>query len=459
MNRFGTTTELPLRVQPTLLAVGVPDPAEPVTLAEQRLKIALAVGICLLLAFGPLALGAVDKWALCVLELGAALLLIIWAAGEIAQGQFEVTFNPLFIPALLFGGLIAVQLLLKQSAYWYATWQKALLWCAFGILLFLTSQCLPQPALRKNVGLFFTVFGFIVALFAIVQLFMPNGKIYWVIPNQSGWPFFGPYINHSHYAGLMEMLVPFPLVFAMTHVWRRPVRVLFGFVALIMASTIFLSLSLGGILGFAGEMLILAALLARGRRSRQGLVWLALLGVFLAVWLTVLHPVGLMDRLTSLRSPMDKADAGVRAVIVKDSFRMVRQRPLLGWGLGTFSTVYPSFRSFYSEDEVNAAHNDFMQLLVETGVIGFALMVFFVILVYRDGMRSIEHWRRDPRASITMAALIGCTGLLIHSLSDFNLQIPANAALFFALTAIATTGGTLGRHRLSGRLVSDKAKC
>jgi O-antigen ligase len=130
---------------------------------------------------------------------------------------------------------------------------------------------------------------------------------------------------------------------------------------------------------------------------------------------------------------------------------MVRERPLLGWGLGTFATVYPSFRSFYSESEVNEAHNDFMQLLVETGVAGFALMVVFLVLVYRTGMRSIGHWRRDPRATITMAALIGCTGLLIHSLSDFNLQIPANAALFFALTALATTGGTLVRHRVSRR--------
>jgi O-antigen ligase len=99
---------------------------------------------------------------------------------------------------------------------------------------------------------------------------------------------------------------------------------------------------------------------------------------------------------------------------------------------------------------VNEEHNDFMQLLVEAGVTGFALMVVFLVLVYRSGMRSIEHWRRDPRASITMAALIGCTGLLIHGLSDFNLQIPANAALFFALTAIVITGGTLGRHRVSG---------
>ena len=316
----------------------------------------------------------------------------------------------------------------------------------FGILLFLTTQCLGQTVWRKNVGLFFTVFGFSVALFAIVQQLIPNGKIYWVLPNQSGWPFFGPYINHSHYAGLMEMLVPFPLVFAMTHVWRRPVRVLLGFAALVMASTIFLSQSLGGILAFGGEMLILAALMARRRRSRQGLVWLALLLVFLAVWLVALRPVGLVERLTTLKDPIDKGDAGVRVVIVKDSFSMVRQRPLLGWGLGTFATVYPSFRSFYSEEEVNEAHNDFMQLLVETGVAGFALMVVFLVLVYRSGMRSIAHWRRDPRASVTLAALIGCTGLLIHGLSDFNLQIPANAALFFTLTAIATTGGPVGRH-------------
>ena len=450
MNRFGTTTELP-RAQPSLLEVAKPDPTEPVSRAERRLQTALTVGICLLLAFGPLALGAVDKWAICVLELGAALLLIIWVAGEIALGRFEVTLNPLFVPASLFGGLIVAQLLLKQSAYWYATWQKGLLWCAFGILLFLTTQCLGQTVWRKNVGLFFTVFGFSVALFAIVQQFIPNGKIYWVLPNQSGWPFFGPYINHSHYAGLMEMLVPFPLVFAMTHVWRRPTRVLFGFAALIMASTIFLSQSLGGILAFGGEALIMTALLARRRRSRQGLVWLALLLVFLAAWLIALRPVGLVERLTALKNPMDKADAGMRVVIVKDSFRMVRQRPLLGWGLGTFATVYPSFRSFYSELEVNEEHNDFMQLLVETGVAGFALMMLFLVLVYRTGMRSIEHWRRDPRASITMAALIGCTGLLIHGLSDFNLQIPANAALFFALTAIATTGGTLVRHRISVR--------
>jgi O-antigen ligase len=279
-----------------------------------------------------------------------------------------------------------------------------------------------------------------VAVFAIVQQFMSNGKIYWVVPNRNGGWIYGPYVNHAHYAGLMEMLVPFPLVFAMACLWRKPVRVLFGFAALIMASTIFLSQSLGGILAFGGEILILAALLANRQRSRQRLLSLVLIITFLAVWLTVLRPVGLVERVTALGSPMDRADADIRAVILKDGFRMVKERPFLGWGLGTFSTVYPSFRSFYSKFEVNEAHNDFLQLLIESGIVGFVLMMGFLVLIYRSGIRSVGHWRIDPGASITLAALVGCTGLLVHGLSDFNMQIPANAALFVVLAAIAACG-------------------
>src|ERR1035438_2194558 len=94
----------------------------------RALDLSLAVGICLLLAFGPLALGGVPESAIFILETGAALLLMTWAVRGIALRKVEIAPCPLFTPMLLFAGLVAAQLLLNRSAYWYATWQKALLW-------------------------------------------------------------------------------------------------------------------------------------------------------------------------------------------------------------------------------------------------------------------------------------------------------------------------------------------
>jgi len=429
------------KVKPSLIKVDRIDPAAgPV---PETLKVMLATGICLLLAFEPLAFGGVEAWAVFILEAGAALLLILWAAWGIAAQRLEVTPNALFAPMLLFAALLAVQLVFRRSAYWYATWQKTMLWAAYGILFFLITQAFRRTVWLRRMGVFFAVFGALVAVFAIAQQFAGNGKIYWVVPIQNGGWIYGPYVYHSSYAGLMEMLVPFPLVFAMASFYQKPVRVLFGFAALIMGSTIFLSQSLGGIVAFMAELVVLAILVLRGGQPRRQLLLLGLLVVLLAAWLVALQPAGLGSRLARLQDPLGHAGAADRMVIVKDSLKMIRQRPLLGWGFGNFPVVYPAFRSFYSNQVVNAAHNDFIELIAETGLLGCLLMVGFLATLYRTGMRRIEPWRRDPRSGIALAALIGCTGLLVHGLSDFNLQIPANAALFFALAALVTgTDGT-----------------
>jgi len=417
----------------------------PMSRATKTVDLALAVGICLLLAFGPLAFGAVQEWSTFVLEVGTAICIALWTLREITKPQLEIIFNPLFVPILLFAALIGAQLLLNLSAYWYVTWRKALLWAAYAMLFFLVTQCFRSTASLKRFGQFFTAYGFLLALFAIIQQFTWNGKIYWVVPNRNGGWVYGPYVNHAHYAGLMVLLVPIPLVFSIAGFSRKPARVLFAFAALIMASTIFLSQSLGGIVSFAAELLVFGVLTTLGQRSHRHVYLLGVACIVLAGWLIILSPGGLGRRLAELHHPQNMGAAGDRIAIMKDSFKMVRERPILGWGFGTFSVVYPSFRSFYSNFVVNEAHNDYVQILVETGVVGFAIAIAFVGLVYRISLRGIEHWRSEPRAGIALAALVGFSGLLVHSLCDFNLQIPANAALFFVLAAIATGSGTFKR--------------
>ncbi len=394
--------------------------------------------LCLLLAFGPVAFGAVQEWAICTLEVGAAVCVVLWSIRELTSGRLEVHRNPLFLPILLFAALVGLQLLTGRTAYWYVTWQSALLWAAYGMIFFTVTQCLRRTRWIKAFAFFFIGFGFLVALFAMIQQFTWNGKLYWIVSNQYGGMVYGPYVDHSHYAGLMEMLVPIPLIFAMMNRWPKSLRVLFAFVALIMAGSIFMSRSLGGMLAFGAQMVVLAFIAVLRQRARRQVPLILLMAMFLAVWLFFLSPGGIGERIARLHDPLGKAGAGDRLAIVKDSLKMIRSRPVLGWGLGTFPEVYPSFRSFYTNYFVNEVHNDYVQTAVETGLAGFALVCWFITVFYRRSLHKIERWNTDIVSAVTLASIIGVTGILVHSLSDFNLQIPANAALFFALTALAT---------------------
>lgn len=394
--------------------------------------------LCLLLAFGPLAFGAVQEWAIFTLEAGAAVAVMLWAVHQMLSRQLVIRGNVLLTPVLLFAALVCAQLLSGHTAYWYVTWKKALLWAAYGMIFFVATQCLHRRSNVKIFALFFTVFGFLVALFAVVQQFTWNGKLYWLVPNRYGGWVYGPYVNHAHYAGLMEMLVPIPLVLAMMNSWQSSLRALFAFIALLMASTIFLSRSLGGILAFAAQIVVLLSIAAGRKQARSQFRLLLILGVILAAWLVSFSPGGITQTLYRLHDPLSKSAEGNRLAIARDSLKMIAARPVLGWGLGTFPVVYPAFRSFYTNFFVNEAHNDYLQITVETGLLGFGLMCGFVVLLYRESLAGMERWRNDIRSAIALAATIGITGILVHSLSDFNLQIPANAALFFALAALAT---------------------
>jgi O-antigen ligase len=130
---------------------------------------------------------------------------------------------------------------------------------------------------------------------------------------------------------------------------------------------------------------------------------------------------------------------------------MFARKPVLGWGLGTFPEVYPQFRTFYTNFFINAAHNDYVQLLVEMGALGLATMLWLLVLVYRNGVKKLKDWPRDTNGGLALAALLGISGILFHSLVDFNLQIPANAAIFYMLCVLAAMEPRFGQFQRRAR--------
>lgn len=414
-----------------------------------RFPVAVTGGICALLFFAVLSFGAVEEWAIATLEVGVALLFLFWAAHQFISGQIKVRSSRLYAPALLFGSVVAAQCGFHLTAYRYATMIAALEYMAYGMLLFLAIQTLDGAQCSKVIIWGFTSFGFALAVFAIAQDLTANGKIYWLRTLTSGGAIFGPYVNHNHYAGLMEMLSPIPLVVGLTSLTSGGRRALVVFAGIVMAGTIVLSQSRAGTASFLAEMaLLLGLLLARRKNGRMA----AVLG---AVCLMVLAFVAWLGT-AALWHHFAELQDWMRMAMTRDGLRMFSRKPLIGWGLGAFTTVYPQFRSFYTDLFVNAAHNDYVQVLVETGVVGFVAVVWFIVAVYRTGLRNLRSWNHDWSHALGLAALIGCTGLLVHSAFDFNLQIPANACVFYFLCAVATTSATAPAAHLRPVRVAKK---
>lgn len=413
----------------------------------KELQWVLVVGLGTLLIFAVLAFGAVQEWSTFVFEAGAAVLFLGWAGEQVGLGRVKLSGNPLYPPALFFFVLLVAQVAARTSAYGYVTKYELLQYVSYGIVLLIAAECVREEDARKKFALALIVFGAFYAFFSLAQGLTSNGKFFWVYTPRFPGSIYGSYVNHDHYAGLMEMLVPFPLVVSMSHLLRGGKRALVAFCAVLMASTIFVSGSRGGMLSFFLEIVVFATLTLVRRRNPRVAFGTGAVCVLVLAFLVFLGKGQVLGRLGDL-------GPGIRLNITKDSLKMFSHRPVLGWGLGTFPTVYPSYRTFYTNLFVNEAHNDYAQLLVETGIVGFGLMLWFLVCLYRYGVPTSRRWEFKWDGAVSLAALLGCTGLLLHSFVDFNLQIPANAAVFYMLCGLAASPlprlSKAGRSRTRG---------
>jgi O-antigen ligase len=135
-----------------------------------------------------------------------------------------------------------------------------------------------------------------------------------------------------------------------------------------------------------------------------------------------------------------------------NTVKMIRAHPLTGAGLGAYPTVYPHYDDSTGYFLVDAAHNDYLQVLADMGLIGGLLGVIFLVLLLKligDALSSPEPLER----AVGLGCTVGCIGILAHSLVDFNLQITANALIFLILVALLNTVQWRAIQAESGELI------
>lgn len=307
---------------------------------------------------------------------------------------------------------------------------------------------------------FLILFGLGLAVFGLIQKFTWNGKYFWLIqPSAPPTAPFGSFVNHNHFAGYLEMIAPIPLAMLLVRSVHREVSIFYGFAAAMMSVAIFLSLSRGGMISlFAGFVFVVAfgakPALERLRGyeviSRASVVLVQVLAVMLiaavivfgVLWTGADEVVERVQRVELNTGGLDSKDGDQRFLdgrfwIWRDTMEMIRANWQTGVGLGAYETAFPLFTKSNGSLVVSQAHNDYLQVVADCGVIGVFLAIWFLIALFRDIKLAMSH-----REAVMSGMALGCGGgvvaILVHSLFDFNLQLPSNALLFLALAAVVS---------------------
>ena len=306
--------------------------------------------------------------------------------------------------------------------------------------------------------------GGLLSIIGMVQRFFGAEKIYgfWKPLAREDLSFFGSYVNPNHFAGYTAMVVPIAVALFLRQTERmdrgkiwglgRYVRWLRGeegYVAvfllsalIIMVSGLFLSLSRGGMFALAGSMifLIMALSVRGGWRRMLGLGLMT--GLFVALFVFWLGFVPFQASVRTFAHPFQDGNVQFRLQVWRDGWRMLTDFPLFGTGLGTFAHIYPKYKTVLAQTTVVYPESDFLQILVETGFVGFGVLVWLFTAFFRTlWMRWKDHdnyvVRINPKVMVGLAA--GLVALLIHGFGDFNLHIPANALMFAMVMGLAMT--------------------
>lgn len=425
------------------------------------------LNLCVAIVLTALAFGTVHYWALALFSLGAFVTIVLWAVDGWRLGTLRVSRNVLQLPLLGILALGLIQLLpLRNAAAGsvltvpaskalsldpYSTRlvlvQVAALVVYFAAALVFTDTPHRLRLLVRTI----IIFGFFLALFGLTQSFTSPTKVYWFRELTQSTAF-GPFINRHHFAGYMELTLALPLGLLFGGAVERDKRFIYIFAAGLMGVALVMTASRGAIISVVAEIFFLVVVTVFGRRKngaekekvqrvrsaalRTALALALIVGILAGV--ALLGGESVLTRFVGTVNSEDPTTG--RAHFWSVTLDIIKEHPVVGTGLGAFGVVYTRYDSRNGLFRLEQAHNDYLQVLSDGGIIGAALGLFFVIMLFRVGFARRES-RDEFRSGVALGALAGCFAVLLHSFFDFTLHTTSNALLFLILAALATMNG------------------
>jgi O-antigen ligase len=297
----------------------------------------------------------------------------------------------------------------------------------------------------KKYALFVTVFGSLYAFYAILQSVLSPDAIYGIYKPASAAPF-GSFVNRHNFAAIMEMCIAFPVGLLFAGAVKRDKLLLVSVATAIMGTALLLSESRGGLVSLIA-MVLFMSLISSSSNKGKGLA--AKLALSVALLITAVGGAVFVGGETSLTRFGDSVGtediSSYRSHIWQVTLDIVRDNFPLGAGIGAFGTAYAQKDTSGGDLLVEHAHNDYLQVAADAGVVGVVLGLGFLVIFARNVRRGTNVADAYLRG-IALGASGACFAILVHSMFDFVLHITAVAVMFLGclmtLSAVNETADT-----------------
>ena len=321
-----------------------------------------------------------------------------------------------------------------------------LLTCIIGFFLaYIASQ---SSRSRRHLVVGLIVLGLFEAFYGLVQYLTGWQQIFGYVKRYDLQEATGTYINRNHYAGLLEMLFPLSLALAFYELWKLHTKkrteesnfhriAIWLSIAVVLFAGLVYSRSRMGIA--AASISVLVMLTLAWTSKAYGRTALVVCAAFLVLSIGIIAWIGAASVVERFQDAGQEyaAEDHTRVSIWRGTLRLIGEHPWFGTGFGTFPIAYTVVQTTFLDKFVNHAHNDYLELASDLGIpAAFGITAPIVWILVRTARAF-----RDTGRNMDKFFALGCVGsivaILLHSLSDFNLYIPANALVFASILGLA----------------------
>lgn len=433
-----------------------------------------------MMIFSALAYGAVDAWALGINCILAGLILIFWLTDSFFTKNFKFSTNSIQLPIL---GIIIIGLVqmlpLRNSGFspdlLAIPASNTLSLSPFPTQLFIVQLCVyvvffaamlmvlnSEKRVQKTVFIIIT-FSSLMAFFGIIQSLSGTDWIYGIRQVTYSFPF-ASFINRHHFAAFMEMTIGLTLSLLYGGSTKKDKKLLLIIAIILMGIAVILTGSRGGILSLLGVVAFVTIINLTGKSDKyaeyesnptfsKSYANVILIGSSFALLIALLGSVLFLGGDSYLMRGIgitQQADISTgRTHFWKTALQIIADNPIIGTGLDSFGIPFTKYDTWNGNLRVEQAHNDYLQMFSDAGILGFICVAGFIFLLFKKGFKLANETTDRFGRGVIIGSLAGCFGILMHSFVDFPLRTSSNSLFFLTLAALATTSVHFSRkhHR------------